>query len=366
MVKVIADLHVHSRFARACSNDITLKGMAAMAKLKGISILSTGDFTNPFWINEIKKELESAGNGLYKLKGSNGDVQFAIGGEICTSSYNGKKQVRIHHCVLMSSIEKAEQFNASIEKYGNLAADGRATLEMDPAELVEKALAADSDAFIFPAHVWTPWYGALGAMSGFNSIKEVYKDMEKNIYALETGLSSDPPMNWRLSELDKYSLISNSDMHSIQKMGREANLFDLPETSYKAMIDAIKEKKEKGFSMTFEYYPEEGKYHYDGHRECGYSVNPSSKETICPVCGRKLVAGVLHRIEELADRPEGYVPRGSVPYMHLIPLIELISKVSRKSEYSEQVRQLYSKLLGIDSEFNLLVHTSIEKISEVS
>ncbi len=367
-LKVIADLHVHSRFAMACSASITIKSIGEMADKKGIGIISTGDFTNPYWLKEIKENLaEENGSGLYALKDSDAKARFVLGAEICTSSQNKGKNVRIHHCVLMSSIEKVEAFNEVLAKHGDLAADGRAVVSMSPDELAEEAFKADKNAFVFPAHVWTPWFGALGAMSGYNSIKEVYRDMEKDIYAIETGLSSDPPMNWRLSELDKYALISNSDMHSLNKMGREANLFNLNEMSYAEMTRAIKEKSNGKLNMTFEFYPEEGKYHYDGHRQCNYSVNPSKKETICPVCGKRLVAGVLHRIEDLADREEGVMPSGAKPYMHLIPLIEIIGKVLNKSEYSPYVLNLYNKFIEeLGNEFEILTEMPLERISGIS
>jgi uncharacterized protein (TIGR00375 family) len=240
---------------------------------------------------------------------------------------------------------------------------------MSAAHLVEEIFKADGDAFVFPAHAWTPYFGVLGAMSGFDSIKEAYSDQEKRIRALETGLSSDPAMNWRISELDKYALVSNSDMHSLGNMGRESNVFEIDGAlEYGKIIKAIVDKDVNAFKMTVEFYPEEGKYHYDGHRDCSYSVNPElDGSKVCRVCGKPLVVGVLHRVNDLADRPAGYIPKGAVPYTHLVPLAEVISYALRKTKYSMAVREVYSKLVGrFHDEFAVLAEAKTDDIAEAS
>ncbi|MGC8586224.1 MAG: endonuclease Q family protein [Candidatus Micrarchaeia archaeon] len=367
-MEVIADLHVHSRFARASSSNITIRGMESTAIQKGISLLATGDFLHKQWLSEIKMNLEDEGNGLYKVKGSSSNVRFAIGGEVSTV-YESKGKIRkIHHCVFVKSIEEAEQLRDILSKKGQLDSDGRPTLMMSSAELVESALSIESNSFIFPAHAWTPYFGVLGSISGFDSIDDAYEDKVSSIHALETGLSSDPEMNWRLSKLDRFTLISNSDMHSLPKMGREANVFELERLTYDGVVDTIKKKDKKRFKYTIEYYPEEGKYHYDGHRQCGYSSNPETqKSDICPICGKKLVIGVLHRVNDLADRPRGFVPNDAIPFKKVVPLAEVIANVLRKSTYSAMVSELYEKMIGLlGSEFHILLNSSIGEIAGAS
>ena len=369
IMKVIADLHVHSRFAMACSSNISIRGMESTAIKKGIGVLSTGDFTHPLWIEEIKKDLEEDGNGAYKVKGSKSNVRFILGSEICTifEGDNGKQR-RIHNCVLMPNIEAVEAFNAELAKRGSLASDGRPVLNMRASELVELAFGASKDSFVFPAHAWTPWFGVFGSMSGFDSMKEAYEDQEKHIRALETGLSSDPGMNWMVSALDKYSLVSNSDFHSLPKMGREANVLDLDKISYKGIIEAIVGRKDSGFSKTLEFYPEEGKYHFDGHRKCKFSVDPIRSGTlVCPVCGRRLVLGVVHRVWDLADRESGYVPKNAVPYINLVPLVEIIAYVMKKSTFSPVVVRAYDDAIAkLGPEMDILARMDLERIGEVT
>ena len=372
MMEIIADLHVHSRYAMACSSNITIKGMEATALEKGIRVLSAADFTHPLWLKEISDTLEEDGEtGMYKVKGSAFNIRFILGTELSTV-YTGddNKIKKIHHCVLMSSIGRVKVLNDMLGKYGNLGSDGRPTLSVSAPELVDLVKAADPNSFIFPAHAWTPWFGVFGSMSGFDSLKDAYKDREKDIHAIETGLSSDPKMNWRISALDKYTLISNSDFHSLPKMGREANVFDIKSKtlSYGGIIEAIREKSQSTFKKTIEFYPEEGKYHYDGHRNCHFSIDPS-KETsqVCPVCGKKLVIGVMHRINDLADRPEDYIPKGAIPYSHLIPLIEVISYVIGKSTYSREAVAVRSKIVeAFGTEFNALMDADYDAIKSVS
>ncbi len=368
-MRVIADLHVHTRFAMACSSAINAQTMHETAKQKGLNVIGTGDVLHPLWINELKENLESEGNGLYRLAKTNEDVHFIPSAEVSTI-YEGRDHSikKVHNCILLPSIESAEALSKALEKYGSMDSDGRPQLRISCSEFVDIVMSTDKRAFVFPAHLWTPYFGALGAMSGFDSIKEAYEDRAKDIHAYESGLSSDPKMNWRISELDKYTLISNSDMHSLANMGRESNVFDVEKLSYDSIIKSIVEKDPKVFKQTVEYYPEEGKYHYDGHRECHYSVNPEeTKSSVCKVCGKRLVIGVLHRIDELADREVGYTPKNHIPYIHAVPLIEVISYAKKKTRYTSSVKDLYSKLIErFGDELDILTNASIRDIEEVA
>jgi len=370
-MRILADLHIHSRFSRACSSEINPYSLESAAIEKGINVIGTADFTHPLWLKELKENLEPSENkGLFKLKGSSSKVWFLPSVEVATVSNEDGKSRRIHHCILMPDFESVESLNDILANYGSLTSDGRPILSMSPDHLVEEVLKVNKEAFVFPAHIWTPFFGVLGASTGYDSIKDAYKDQEKHIYALETGLSSDPPMNWRISELDKYTLISNSDMHSFQKMGREMNLFDIDEKklSYHSLIKAIKEKDTKVFKKTIEFFPEEGKYHFDGHRQCSVSINPEVDNIrICPVCGKKVVIGVMHRVCDLADREPGFVPKNAIPYQHLIPLAEVISYAIKKAPNTNTVKKEYEKLIStFGTEFDILVNVEIEKIESYS
>lgn len=368
-MKIVADLHVHSRFAMACSPAINPLSMQITAVEKGINVLGTGDILHRAWRNEMLKHLAfDADSGMYKIDAKS-SVWFVPSAEVSTIFEGSDKSIKkIHNCILFSSIEAASNAAERLSKYGSLSGDGRPQLQMSAAELVEEVLATDKDAFVFPAHLWTPYFGALGALSGFDSIKEAYGDQEKNIHAYESGLSSDPKMNWRISALDKYALISNSDMHSLPNMGREANVFDLEKPTYVGMINAIKAKDVRRFNETIEYYPEEGKYHYDGHRDCHYSVDPEQgAETNCKVCGKRLVVGVLHRINDLADRPAGYRPKNAIPYTHAVPLLEVIAYAMKKDRYSPIVKKEYSELISaFGNELDILVSVADDKIRQVA
>lgn len=368
-MRIIADFHIHSRFAMACSTSITLHGIEQAAKEKGINLIGTGDFTHPSWLAEIKRDLEPAESGLFKIKGSNSGVRFILSGEVCTLFQgNDKKMKKIHNLLLMPSIETAEAFNQSISKYGALSSDGRPILSMRAAELVEHAMRASKDAFVFPAHAWTPYFGVFGSLSGFDSMKEAYEDQEKHIYALETGLSSDSPMNWRISALDKYTLLSNSDMHSTPKIGRSANMFEIDKNkvSYMSIINAIKDKEAGKIKKTIQFFPEEGKYHFDGHRQCLVSVDPdTNKMEFCPVCGKKLVFGVVHRVNDLADRPPGYVPTNAIPYIKIVQLREVIAYVLKKTYASVVVENSYNEMISkLGTEFDILLDLDTNRIKE--
>ncbi len=378
-MEYISELHTHSRFAGACSDKLTLENIDATCYLKGIGIIGSADFTHPTWFKEMKDKLVSQGNGLFRVKGSKTNVNFIVSGEVCTIvSKNGGENAgmfdksgsveKIHHGILAPDLETIEQVNVELAKHGDLALDGRPQLKMSSSDFVETLMKINKKIFIYPAHAWTPWFGVFGSFSGYNSIEEAYQDQAKNIYALETGLSSDPAMNWRLSQLDKFAIISGGDAHSLPKLGREATVFDIDEKklSYDAVIDAIKSKKMK---YTIEFYPEEGKYHYDGHRNCNCSLSPEEAKRfngMCPVCGKRLTLGVLHRIEELADRPEGFVPKNSVPFVHCVPLIEVLAYVTKKGAYTKTVQDLYNKLLkSFGTEFNVTIKSDIESIRAV-
>ncbi len=352
----------------ACSEQLTLENLDLTAKEKGIKILGTGDFTHPQWLKEIQSKLVED-KGLFRLRGAAKGTSFVLSSEVCTifEDRSGKSR-KIHNCMFVPSVEHAQRINEQLSKFGNLSSDGRPALNMSPSALVEIVHAISSDSFVFPAHAWTPWFGVLGAFSGFDSIKDAYEDQAKHIYALETGLSSDPEMNWRISSLDKYALISGSDAHSLPKMGREAIVVDIDEDrlSYKALIDKIKSKQMR---MTVEFYPEEGKYHFDGHRNCNISLTPEESSKYgdrCPKCGKRLTIGVLHRINQLADRAPGETPSGAVPFVHAIPLQEVIAYVMKKNTYSPYVKSAYQKMIdSFGTEFNVLLKADIDRIRAI-
>jgi uncharacterized protein (TIGR00375 family) len=360
-MKFIADLHLHSKFSRATSRDMTFDMLACWAKIKGISVLATADFTHPEWFFLAKEKLEPQGNGFFRLKNpqkpdneylksirfSPEDVSFVLSTEI-SFIYSKKGKVRkIHILLLAPDFESVEKINGRLSGLGNLRSDGRPILGMDAKNFVKIIADFCPRCVVIPSHIWTPWFSLFGANSGFDAIEECFEEMTPFIFALETGLSSDPPMNWRLSALDKYALVSNSDAHSPSKIGREANAFDT-EISYKGLVEAIKSRDPSKFLYTIEFFPEEGKYHYDGHRKCGVLSSP--KESIahgdlCPKCGRKLTIGVLHRVEELADRNEVRDSQLRVPYKNLIPLNEVIAEACEKTPECQSVWDQYFRFI---------------------
>ncbi|MDE1855326.1 MAG: DNA helicase UvrD [Candidatus Micrarchaeota archaeon] len=375
----IAELHTHSRYAGACSEKLTLQNMDASALTKGIGIMGTGDFSHPEWFKEIKKSMVPQDNGLFRYAGSDTGTSFILSNEICTIYPKTKggtagmfdrsgNVAKIHHGILVPDMETIEQISEALSKFGSLSIDGRPQLSMSAAELVEIVHGINDKSFVFPAHAWTPWFGVFGSMSGFDSIEAAYEDQAKHIHALETGLSADPAMFWRISKLDKYTIISNGDAHSLPKLGREATVFSFDEgkLSYDAIIGAMKNKTIKG---TIEFYPEEGKYHYDGHRKCNISLSPDETKRyngICPVCRKKLTLGVLNRVNSLADREEGFVLKGAPPFVHAIPLNEVIASVSGKGVATAYVTDTYSKLVEkFGTEFNVLLHASVEEIKKL-
>ncbi|NYZ76950.1 DNA helicase UvrD [Candidatus Micrarchaeota archaeon] len=341
-MRIVADLHVHSKYARATSSRCDIVGLSDGAKIKGIDVVATGDFTHPIYFNELRAYLKEEKNGLFPYNG----VRFILSTEVSVIYELNGKTKKMHHVLLAPSFETAAQINDRLAKYGNLREDGRPMLSLSSAALVEELTGISESIMIIPAHAWTPWFSIFGSKSGVNSVEEAFEDKAGRIYALETGLSSDPAMNWMVSSLDRYSLISNSDAHSPEKLGREANVFELETPGYKAITDAIKTRK--GFVKTYEFYPEEGKYHYDGHRNCKIRWSPweaLKHNDICPVCRKKITVGVLHRVAELADRKEGFRPENAVPFQHIVPLNTVISKVLGKGEQTGDVVEAYSKLI---------------------
>jgi len=364
-MKFIADLHLHSKFSRATSKNMDLENLNKWGKIKGIKVLGTGDFTHPVWLNELKEKLEPAAEGLFKVRGSDSGTHFLLSSEI-SCIYSKRGRVRKIHIVLLSpSFEDCEKINTQLSWIGNLKSDGRPILGLDAKELVKIVLNAAPNCFIVPAHIWTPWFSLFGSRSGFDSIKECFEEYSKYIVAAETGLSSDPPMNWRLSALDRITLISNSDAHSPRKIGREANVFDT-ELSFSAMIETIKSKDPKKFLYTIEFFPQEGKYHYDGHRNCQISLSPQEAEkynNICPTCGKPLTLGVLHRVKQLADRPEDFQPANKIPFKSLIPLEEIIADAIGLTPNTKKVAEEYNSLIEkFNNEFNVLIEASPEEL----
>lgn len=361
----IADFHIHSRFSRATSSEMRIGNLSQQAKRKGISLLGTGDFTHPGWLGELKGNLTPRGDGLFEHKG----ILFILTVEVSNDFYRGGKSKRIHNLIFAPSFEAVERINRVLSKFGSLEKDGRPSLRLPAEDIVELVLEVSPQSLIVPAHVWTPWFSLFGANSGFDSVEECFGEQTPNIYALETGLSSDPPMNRRLKSLDRYTLISNSDAHSPTRIGREANVFSQP-LDYLEVIKTIKENDSERLLYTIEFFPQEGKYHYDGHRKCATCLSPQEAITnynLCPICQRRLTIGVMHRIEELADRPDGFRPSGAIPCKHLVPLVEVISQVLGKGRDTVTVRSLYERMIdSIGPEFEILLEKEKGEIAQVA
>ncbi len=368
-MKFITDFHLHSKYSRATSPKMDLENLDKWAKIKGIKILGTGDFTHPEWFKNLKAELEPAEEGIFKLKNIDSETRFILTAEISCIYSKGGRVRKIHLIIFSPSFEASEKINTHLGWIGNLKADGRPILGLDAKELVKIVLNISTDCLVVPAHAWTPWFSIFGSRSGFNSIEECFEDYSKYIYAIETGLSSSPEMNWRLSALDKITLISNSDAHSAQKIGREANVFDT-EINYQAITEAIKSRDPQKFLYTIEFFPEEGKYHYDGHRACGISLAPKESKkynNICPDCGKPLTIGVLNRVNFLADRPEGFKPERAIPFKSLIPLEEIIADALNLMTGGKQVEKEYKNLIEkFGNEFKILLEASQEDIGTVT
>lgn len=365
-MKVIADLHIHSRFSRATSKELNIKNLEKYSRIKGISLLGTGDFTHPEWIKELKENLKEDGSGILRTES---EFPFILQTEVSLIYTQDGKGRRIHNVVLAKNFDVVEQITEYLKSKGRVDYDGRPIFKIPCPEFVESLRKIDSDIEIVPAHIWTPWFSLFGSMSGFDRVEDCFQDQTKHIHALETGLSSDPAMNWRLSALDKYTLISNSDLHSFWpwRIGRECNIFELQELSYKNVIDVLKTKE--GFKETIEFHAEEGKYHYSGHRLCNVCLSPKESlksGAICPKCGKKVTVGVAERVEMLADRPEGFVPDGAVPFKNLIPLSELIAGIKKSGVATRKVWEEYNKLIkAFDNEINVLLDVEESKLKGV-
>ena len=372
-MKIIADLHIHSRFSMATSKEGTPENLDFWARKKGISLIGTGDFTHPVWREELKEGLVSEGNGLYRLRDEyvkeesrkfpGEGTRFVVSGEISSIYKKNGKTRKVHNVILLPSLEAADAMAQRLEKIGNIHSDGRPILGLDSHDLLEMMLDVCPEGILIPAHIWTPHFSVLGAKSGFDSVEECFEELAPYIHALETGLSSDPAMNWRISKLDRYQLVSNSDAHSPSKLGREANLLDI-DCSYEGLYRAI--QTGEGLEGTVEFFPEEGKYHFDGHRKCGVSLSPVEAERlggICPVCGKKLTMGVDHRVEQLADRAEGFVKKDGKKYESLVPLPEVISACMGYSTASKKVQGCFEQMIQtLGTEFDILRNVPSEDI----
>lgn len=369
-MRVIADLHIHSPYARACSRELTLENIDLWCKKKGIDVVAVGDFTHPKRWQEIKETLVETKTGLYQLKKNSCGTYFIMSTEVAAIYSHLGKVRRLHLCLFLSSIEKVGEFNKSLEQRGaKLKSDGRPILGMSAKEILKILKDVDGDGFMVPAHAWTPWFAVFGSKSGYDSLAECFEEMTPEIKAIETGLSSDPLMNWRISALDQINLISNSDAHSLVNLGREANILELADLSYQEIKIAINDKSAQKIVKTIEFYPEEGMYHYDGHRLCNISFAPTEtrkRKGVCPVCGRQLTLGVAYRVEELADREEKDIHRLG-DFVNLIPLQEILSDVYQVGKSSKKVSCIYEDLVAHgQNEFNILLNLREEEIVKIS
>jgi len=371
-----ADLHVHSKFSRATSADCNLEQLSLWAQRKGIAVVGTGDFTHPAWAEELKEKLVPAEAGLFRLKpdlekkiadqvfpSCRNPVRFILQVEVSTIYKKNEKTRKVHHVILVPDFEKSDKIAQCLSRIGNITSDGRPILGLDSRDLLEIVLESGAGSYLIPAHIWTPWFSALGSNSGFDTIEECYADLAPHVFALETGLSSDPPMNWRLSRLDRYRLVSNSDAHSPSKLGREACVFNTP-LDFFAMRNAL--ETGKGYGGTIEFFPEEGKYHLDGHRKCGVRLLPEETRRnsgICPVCGKPVTIGVMNRVHELADRPDGTRPADASSFSSFVPLKEILSEILRAGPESKTVIKPYEDLIArLGPELFILERVPLDEI----
>ncbi len=378
MNRYVADLHIHSYYSRATSKDLNLEHLAKWAQIKGVQIVATGDIAHPGWLAELRAKLEPAEDGLFRLKeelltpiqaevpaACHAEVRFLLGGEI-SNIYKRHDQVRkVHNLCFFPSFAALDLFQARLERIGNIRADGRPILGLDSRDLLEITLETDPRGYFIPAHIWTPWFAMFGSKSGFDTVEECFGDLTDQIFAVETGLSADPAMCWRVSDLDRYTLVSNSDAHSPPKLAREASVFNTA-WSYDALFGALKSGDPAQYLGTLEFFPEEGKYHFDGHRKCGIRWHPQTSIAHgdrCSVCGKEVTVGVMHRVEALADRPEGGKPALTHPFRSLIPLPEILAEVEGAGSGSKRVQGVYFELLGkLGNELQILLDTGLEQI----
>ena len=365
-MRFIADFHIHSKFSRATSKEMEVETLARWAKKKGIVLLGTGDFTHPTYFAELRSKLEPSGYGLFRLKRGEQGIQYILTTEVSNIYTQNGKVRRIHTLIFAPSFEVVETIRSKLGNLGKLSSDGRPIFSFTARELAKMMLDISPDCLIIPAHAWTPWFSIFGANSGFDSIEECFGEVSPYIYAIETGLSSDPEMNWRLSALDSITLLSNSDAHSPNRLGREANVFDCA-LDYREIAETIRKKDRKRFLFTIEFFPEEGKYHYDGHRQCGMILSPSqtkANQYLCPNCHKKLTIGVMHRVEELADRREGFIPKNAIPSIHLIPLEEIIAEALEVRVGTKAVEAEYERLVERGgSEFRILLDATPDELA---
>lgn len=373
MTDKILDLHIHSRYSRACSPDLVLPRIARACEIKGIDIVATGDYTHPAWFAHIKDSLVEENEGVYKLKNENSKARFILSTEISCIYKHKDATRRVHLLILAPNIAAVEKFNNILQERGiNIRSDGRPIMGLSSKEVLGMILDIDPRFMMIPAHIWTPWFSVLGSKSGYNSLEECFEDLSPHIRAAETGLSSDPPMNRRLSVLDNITLVSNSDAHSPDNLGREANVFsfaDDAEITYKEITRIIKEGDRRKFLYTIEFYPEEGKYHFDGHRDCGVVLSP--KETkknkfLCPKCRKPVTVGVAHRVEDLASREMDEIPKDKfIPHKYIVPLRELLAKIFSVGPKSKKVAAEYDRLINnAGNEFHILLDAEPELIKK--
>ncbi len=377
-MRFIADFHIHSHYSRATSKQMNISSIAKWAQMKGIEVIGTGDFTHPRWFEEIQKKLEPAEPGRFRLKpeyekevqkevfkSCRTDMRYLLTVEISTIYKKSDKVRKVHSVIFAPSFAVAAKINARLQKIGNISSDGRPILGLDAKELLKIVLDASEDCLFVPAHIWTPHFSVFGSRSGFDTMKECFEELTPYIYAIETGLSSDPAMNWRIAELDNLAIISNSDAHSPGKLGREANIFNT-ELSYPAITKALKTNDTKAFESTIEFYPQEGKYYLDGHRNCKTCLTP--KETkrnkfLCPVCGKPVTVGVMHRVEDIANYRQGYKPKNARPFKCIVPLPEIISEVESVGVASKRVQTKFLNTLeALGNEFSILLDLPIKDI----
>ena len=360
-MRIIADFHIHSKYSRATSRDMDIEALSQWAKWKGVNLLGTGDFTHPVWFQNLQEKLTPKDYGLFEYDG----MHFCLTAEVCNIFYVAGRAKKIHIVIFAPTFEAVEKINKELGYFGNLNADGRPILNFEAKELVKIVLGASEDCLIVPAHIWTPHFSLFGSNAGFDIIEDCFEEETKNIFALETGLSADPAMCWRLSALDRFCLISNSDSHSPNRIGREANVFDC-ELDYKTILEILKTKDNKRFLYTVEFFPQEGKYHWDGHRLCEVNMHPRdtiSNNLRCPKCGKSVTVGVMHRVEKLSDREEGFKPEGAIGFKNAIRLVEIIADAKGKNPQTVGVETEYKQAIQrLGNEFDILMNMPQEKL----
>jgi len=371
-MRFITDFHLHSKWSRACSKDLTLPGIAKGCERKGIQLVGTADAFHPAWREDLSTQLDEVGDGIFALNGNVSPTRFLLSTEISSIYSRGGKVRRVHHLILFPSLAALDRLTKTLtDRRCNLKSDGRPIVGIDSEELLKMVLDADPRCLLIPAHAWTPWFSVFGSKSGFDSLEECFGDLASQVYAIETGLSSDPAMNWRLSQLDRVFLVSNSDAHSCENLGREANVFEMDVPSYGELFRIFKEHDTSKFIETIEFFPEEGKYHMDGHRECKFFCAPEETKRlkgICPTCLKPLVVGVSNRVAELADRtPNPPKPEGATSFRSIVPLRELVADAMGKGKTSKTVQAAVDAILGDGrAEFTVLLDLPASELARVA